>query len=45
VSFNDGVTRATRIYRYGAPGTRVTVIVIDERPQMTLEGLPRVQDR
>jgi len=40
---NDGVTRATRIARY-APGKLVPVDVQEERPNLDVTHLPRVQD-
>ena len=40
---NDGVTRATRIARY-APGKLVAVDVQEERPNLDVSHLPRVQD-
>ena len=42
---NDGVTRATRIYRYADEGTLVPVTIIETRPQMDLTGLPLVSER
>jgi hypothetical protein len=42
---NDGVTRATRIYRFAPPGTKVQVVVIETRPRMKLSMLPRVSER
>jgi hypothetical protein len=42
---NDGVTRATRVFRYGPPGARVPVVVIEIRSRMRLTSLPRVAER
>jgi hypothetical protein len=42
---NDGVTRATRIHRFGKPGARVPVIVIESRPKMDLSRLPKISQR
>jgi hypothetical protein len=41
---NSGVTRATRAHRYGGPGVRVPVTVIEERPKLDVTGLPRISD-
>src|SRR4051812_42413263 len=41
---NSGVTRATRAYRYGGPGVRVPVTVIDERTNLDVARLPRISD-
>jgi hypothetical protein len=42
---NDGVTRATRIHRYGPPGTLVPVEVIETHPRLNLTKLPTVAER
>jgi hypothetical protein len=40
---NDGVTRATRIARY-SPDALVPIDVQEERPNLDLSHLPRVED-
>lgn len=42
---NDGVTRATRTHRYAKPGSLVLVEIIDVRPQLRLDRLPRISER
>jgi len=42
---NDGVTRATRIHRFGKRGACVPVIVIETRPKMDLSRLPKISER
>jgi hypothetical protein len=42
---NDGVTRATRAYRYAGPDSVVPVVVIDERPGYDIGRLRRVSDQ
>jgi hypothetical protein len=42
---NDGVTRATRIYRFAPSGTKVPVVVIEQRLKMKLSNLPRISER
>lgn len=39
---NDGVTRATRVHRYGPAGALVPVTVIETRPTMVLSALPTI---
>ena len=41
---NDGVTRATRLAKLN-PGSTIYVEVIDERPTLVLDHLPRIRDR
>jgi len=42
---NDGVTRATRIYRFGKPGACVPVIVIELAREWIFSKLPRISER
>ena len=42
---NDGVTRATRIHRFGKPGACVPVIVIEIRQTMDFSKLPKISER
>jgi hypothetical protein len=41
---NDGVTRASRIAKL-RQGATILVEIIDERPNWSLEHLPRVKER
>ena len=40
---NDGVTRASRVAKL-TPGATITVEVIEERPNLSFDALPRVRD-
>lgn len=42
---SNGVTRATRAFRFCAPGTLVPVVVTEELPTRDVSGFPRVRDR